>query len=386
MIPYGRQDITEADLDAVRNVLLSDFITQGPATTTFEADLSRYCGVDHAVAVNSATAALHMACLALGLGQGDLLWTSPNTFVASSNVGLYCGADVDFIDIDPATYNMCVDTLEARLKEAKKEGRLPKIVIPVHFAGQSCDMERIAALRDTYGFSIIEDASHAIGGSYLGKPVGGCQYSDITVFSFHPVKIITTAEGGMAMTNDAELAARMQMLRSHGISRDPERMRGTSDGPWYYQQLMLGYNFRMTEMQATLGSSQLTRLDEYIDARHAILQRYNEELADLPITLPFQPANQRSSLHLYPILVNDDAPVDRATAFDALRAAGIGVNVLYIPVHRQPYYQDLGFKEGHCPKAENYYARTIALPMFAKLTPEDQGTVIAAVKSVFTAA
>ena len=384
MIPYGRQDITEDDLQAVRDVMLSDFITQGPAITTFEAGLAQYCGATHALAVNSATAALHLACMALGLGKGDLLWTSPNTFVASSNVGLYCGADVDFIDIDPATYNMSIDLLEARLEEADRIGRLPKIVIPVHFAGQSCDMQRIAALRDKYGFYIIEDASHAIGGRYGNAPVGNCAYSDVTVFSFHPVKIITTGEGGMALTNNADVATRMEMLRSHGISRDPAMMRGASDGPWYYQQHLLGYNYRMTELQAALGSSQLTRLDSYIAARHVVREVYDAELADMPITLPHQPDTQHSSLHLYPILVQDEAPVDRAAAFDALRELGIGVNVLYIPVYHQPFYVDLGFKRGYCPNAEDYYARTIALPMFATLTPENQSRVINAVKTVFT--
>lgn len=383
MIPYGRQDITEADLDAVRDVMLSDYITQGPANIAFETSLKAYCGAQHALAVNSATAGLHLACMALGLGEGDLLWTSPNTFVASSNVGLYCGADVDFVDIDPTTYNMSIDLLELKLEEADRNGRLPKIVIPVHFAGQSCDMKRVAALREKYGFYIIEDASHAIGGSYMGAPVGNCAFSDITIFSFHPVKIITTGEGGMALTNDRSLADRMNMLRSHGISRDPEHMRGPSEGSWYYQQLMLGYNYRMTELQAVLGTSQLTRLDDYIAARHQRREVYDAHLSELPVTLPYQPTMQHSSLHLYPVLVQDDAPLDRSKAFDALRASGIGVNVLYIPVYHQPFYQDLGFKRGYCPNAEDYYDRMIALPMFATLTPKDQTTVIKAMHTIF---
>ncbi|KAA0920225.1 UDP-4-amino-4,6-dideoxy-N-acetyl-beta-L-altrosamine transaminase [Aquicoccus porphyridii] len=383
MIPYGRQDITEADLAAVRDVLTSDFITQGPAIAGFEEALAGYCGVRHGVAMNSATSALHVAYMALGLGQGDLLWTSPNTFVATSNAALYCGAEVDFVDIDPDTYNMCLDSLEAKLEAAEKAGRLPKVVTPVHFAGQSCDMARLGALRDRYGFAVVEDASHAVGGSYGGAPVGNCAHSDITIFSFHPVKIITTAEGGMAMTNDDELAAKMAMLRTHGITRDPARMRGEGDGPWYYQQTMLGYNYRITDMQAALGRSQLTRLDSYIDARHARRAVYDRELADLPLKLPYQAEYQHSGLHLYPVLVTDAAPVDRATAFARLREMGIGVNVLYIPVYLQPWYQDLGFRPGHCPNAEDYYRRMITIPMYATLGADDQQTVIDRLRDVF---
>ncbi|WP_306006771.1 UDP-4-amino-4,6-dideoxy-N-acetyl-beta-L-altrosamine transaminase [Aquicoccus porphyridii] len=383
MIPYGRQDITEADLAAVRDVLTSDFITQGPAIAGFEEALAGYCGVRHGVAMNSATSALHVAYMALGLGQGDLLWTSPNTFVATSNAALYCGAEVDFIDIDPDTYNMCLDSLEAKLEVAEKAGRLPKVVTPVHFAGQSCDMARLGALRDRYGFAVVEDASHAVGGSYGGAPVGNCAHSDITIFSFHPVKIITTAEGGMAMTNDDELAAKMAMLRTHGITRDPARMRGEGDGPWYYQQTMLGYNYRITDMQAALGRSQLIRLDSYIDARHARRAVYDRELADLPLKLPYQAEYQHSGLHLYPVLVTDAAPVDRATAFARLREMGIGVNVLYIPVYLQPWYQDLGFRPGHCPNAEDYYRRMITIPMYATLGADDQQTVIDRLRDVF---
>ncbi|TNF23427.1 MAG: UDP-4-amino-4,6-dideoxy-N-acetyl-beta-L-altrosamine transaminase [Rhodobacteraceae bacterium] len=383
MIPYGRQDITEADIAAVRDVLTSDFITQGPAIAEFETGLAAYCGVKHAVAMSSATSALHVAYMALGLGQGDLLWTSPNTFVATSNAALYCGADVDFIDIDPDTYNICLDTLEAKLAEAEKAGRLPKIVTPVHFAGQCCDMERLGALKAKYGFALVEDASHAVGGDYRNGKVGNCAHSDITIFSFHPVKIITTAEGGMAMTNDDELAAVMAMLRTHGITREPERMRGESDGPWYYQQTLLGYNYRITDLQAALGRSQMTRLDSYIDARHARREVYDRDLADLPLKLPFQAEYQRSGLHLYPVLVTDASPVDRKTAFARLREMGIGVNVLYIPVYLQPWYADLGFAPGHCPNSEDYYARMITLPMYATLSDTDQQTVIERLHEVF---
>ena len=382
MIPYGRQDITQADLDAVRDVLMSDFITQGPAIAGFEDAMSTYCGVGHAIAMNSATSALHVAYMALDLGPGDLVWTSPNTFVATSNAALYCGADVDFIDIDADTYNMCLDTLEAKLHEAEKAGRLPDIVTPVHFAGQSCDMERLGALKAKYGFALVEDASHAVGGSYKGAPVGNCAHSDITVFSFHPVKIITTAEGGMALTNNDELAARMAMLRTHGITRDPDRMSSESDGPWYYQQTMLGYNYRITDLQAALGSSQLTRLDKYIDARHARREIYDRDLADLPLKLPYQAGYQRSGLHLYPVLLQDEAPIDRKAAFTALRELGIGVNVLYIPVYLQPYYENLGFKPGYCPNAEDYYRRMITIPMFATLDDEDQAVVVDALHKV----
>jgi len=383
MIPYGRQDITEADVAAVASVLQSDFITQGPAVTRFEQDLASYCSASHAIAASSATAALHIACRALDLGEGDWLWTSPNTFVASANAGIYCGAKVDFVDIDPRTYNMSADALQEKLEAAEVAGTLPKIVTPVNFAGQSCDIRRIHNLSQKYGFRIIEDASHAIGAQYGNRPVGNCEFSDITIFSFHPVKIITTAEGGMATTNDPELARRMTMLRSHGLTRDSEHMTHEPDGPWYYQQIDLGYNYRITDIQAALGSSQLTRLDSYIDARHRIKAVYDEGLATLPITTPYQCEGQRSSLHLYPILVNPEAGVTRAEAFDQLRAAGIGVNVLYIPVHLQPYYQALGFSAGDFPESEAYYAQTIAIPMFSSLTDNEQDTVIAALENVF---
>ncbi|ART79738.1 UDP-4-amino-4,6-dideoxy-N-acetyl-beta-L-altrosamine transaminase [Oceanisphaera avium] len=301
MIPYGRQDINQADIDAVIEILKSDFLTQGPKVPLFEKTVADYVGSDHAVAVNSATSALHIACLALGLGPGDWLWTSPITFVASANCGLYCGAQVDFVDIDPRTYNLCAKELEKKLITAKQNGTLPKVVIPVHFSGQSCDMQAIHALSKRYGFKIIEDASHAIGGKYKKEPIGNCRYSDITVFSFHPVKIITTAEGGMAMTNNPQLAEKMQLYRSHGITRDPSFMTHEPDGSWYYQQIELGYNYRMTELQAALGISQMQRLDGFITQRHKLAQRYNELLADLPITLPWQHVDSDSSWHLYVI-------------------------------------------------------------------------------------
>jgi UDP-4-amino-4,6-dideoxy-N-acetyl-beta-L-altrosamine transaminase len=380
MIPYGRQDITPEDIAAVEAVLRSDFLTQGPAVPGFEQALAAYCGAARGVAMNSATSALHVACLALGLGPGDRLWTSPNTFVASANCGLYCGAEVDFVDTDPATYNMSVAALEARLVAAAAEGRLPKVVIPVHFAGQSCEMRAIHALGQQYGFRIIEDASHAVGATYLGEPVGNCRYSDITIFSFHPVKIITTAEGGMAMTNDPALAERMERLRSHGITRDPAAMAWDSEGPWYYQQVELGYNSRITDLQAALGHSQLARLDDYVARRHAIAARYDAALAGLPLTTPWQHPDSRSALHLYPIRLHDAAR--RREVFEALRAAGIGVNVHYIPVHTQPHYHRLGFRPGDFPEAERYYAGAISLPMFPTLTPAQQDEVVAALAEV----
>lgn len=382
MIPYGRQDITEDDYNAVLDVLKSDFITQGPAIDRFEKSITDHTGAAHAVAASSATTALHLACRALGLQAGDRLWTSPNSFVASANIALYCGADVDFVDIDPVTYNMCLDTLEAKLEIAERDGTAPKIVVPVHFAGQSCDMQRLAGLARRFGFRIIEDASHAIGGQYQGKPIGNCDYSDICVFSFHPVKIITSAEGGMATTNDPQLAERMALLRTHGITRNPDLMDGVSEGPWYYQQVDLGYNYRITDIQAALGASQMNRLADYVAARHARREIYDNELSGLPITLPAQPSYQHSALHLYPVLVNSDAPCDRKEAFLQLRALGIGVNVLYIPIYLQPFYRKLGFKSGYCPNAEDYYRRMIAIPMFATLDRPDQDKVIAALHRV----
>lgn len=383
MIPYGRQHITPEDVEAVTRTLLSDWLTQGPAIGRFESAVAGYCGVPHAVAVNSATSALHIACMALGLGPGDRLWTSPNTFVASANCARYCGAEVDFVDVDPRSYNLCPEALARKLAEAEREGKLPKIVVPVHFAGQSCEMREIHVLAQRYGFRIIEDASHAVGGRYLDEPVGSCRYSDITVFSFHPVKIITTAEGGMAMTKDAALAARMEQFRSHGITRDAAQMEGESDGPWYYEQVALGYNYRLTDLQAVLGLSQFNRLDEYVARRHEIAKRYDELLAGLPLTTPWQSPNARSALHLYPIVLDPQrSPRNRREVFDGLRAAGIGVNVHYIPVHTQPYYRRLGFAPGDFPEAERYYAGAISLPMFPTLTHAQQDEVVAALRSL----
>lgn len=373
MIPYGRQDISHADIEAVTEVLRSDFLTQGPVVPRFEASICAATGAKHAVASNSATSSLHVACLALGLGEGDSLWTVPNTFVASANVGLYCGATVDFVDTTPDTYLMDADALEAKLTAAARAGTLPKIIIPVHFAGQSCDMKRIGALARAHGVKVIEDASHAIGASYLNKPVGDCAYSDICVFSFHPVKIVTTAEGGCATTQDDELAYRMGLFRSHGITRDADRMRTPSEGGWYYEQLELGLNYRMTELQAALGVSQMNRLDQFVVRRNELARRYDDILSDLPLTRPAQSPDAYSSYHLYPIQVED-----RARVFAALRDDGIGVNVHYIPVHLQPYYRDLGFKPGDFPQAEKYYDHAISIPLYAGLTDADQDTVVAA--------
>lgn len=377
MIPYGRQDISEADIQAVVEVLRSDFLTQGPAVPAFENAVAAYCGVPHAVAVNSATSALHIACLALGVGKGDVVWTSPITFVASSNCALYCGAQVDFVDIDPRTYNLSVERLAEKLARAEQTGCLPKVVIPVHLCGQPCDMAGIHALSQRYGFRIIEDASHAIGGKYQGEPVGNCRYSDISVFSFHPVKIITTGEGGMALTKDAELDSRMRLLRSHGITRDSSEMTREPDGPWYYQQIDLGFNYRMTELQAALGLSQLQRLDEFVSARHAIAKRYGDLFAGFPVETPWQHPDGYSGFHLYVIRLklNKVASTHRAI-FESMRRAGIGVNLHYIPVYLQPYYEALGFREGCCPEAEQYYAEAISLPMFPGLTNLQQERVV----------
>ncbi|MCQ8180222.1 UDP-4-amino-4,6-dideoxy-N-acetyl-beta-L-altrosamine transaminase [Methylomonas sp. SURF-1] len=380
-IPYGRQDISETDIQAVINVLKSDFLTQGPAVPAFETAVSEYCGVRHAFAVNSATSALHIACLALGVGPGDLVWTSPITFVASANCALYCGAKVDFVDIDPRTYNLSVAALEEKLQAAERDGKLPKVVIPVHLCGQSCEMAAIHALSEKYGFKIIEDASHAIGGKYRNQPIGNCRYSDITVFSFHPVKIITTAEGGMALTNDTELADKLALLRSHGITRDPAQMTHQADGPWYYQQIALGYNYRMTDIQAALGLSQLSRLDEFVANRQRLAARYDSLLSALPVEIPWQHPDNYSALHLYPIRIPEGvSSYSRLSVFEGLRAAGIGVNVHYIPVHLQPYYRQLGFQPGDFPEAERYYRAAISLPLYATLTEANQDRVVAALR------
>ena len=381
MIRYGQQEIIQSDIDAVIGVLKSIHLTQGPSIQQFEQKVLTHAGAKHAVAVNSATSALHIACLALDLGPGDWLWTTTNTFVASANCALYCGAQVDFVDIDPRTYNLCPHKLEAKLIEAEKAGRLPKIVVPVHLTGQACDMAAIHALSQKYGFKIIEDASHAIGGTYKDEPIGNCRYSDITVFSFHPVKIITTAEGGMALTNSDELATRLGLLRSHGITRDPALMTEPMHGPWYYQQVALGYNYRMTDMQAALGVSQMTRLTRYVDRRHEIAKRYNELLADLPLTLPWQHPDSYSAYHLYVIRLQlDKISQTHLQVFEALRAKDIMVNLHYIPVHTQPYYQQMGFKQGDYPEAESYYREAISIPMHQSLTNAEQDQVVAVLR------
>jgi UDP-4-amino-4,6-dideoxy-N-acetyl-beta-L-altrosamine transaminase len=382
-IPYGRQDISPADIDAVIEVLGSDWITQGPAIERFEKLVADYCGAKYAVAVSSATAALHIACLAAGLGSGDILWTSPNTFVASANCGRYCGAEIDFVDIDPKTYNLSPAALENKLVEAKTRGNLPKVVIPVHLAGQSCDMESIAKLAQQYGFRAIEDASHAIGAQYQGKPVGCCQYSDMAVFSFHPVKIITTGEGGMVLTNQEALYQKLIRLRTHGITREPELMTEASHGGWYYQQLELGLNYRITDIQAALGISQMQRLEKFVARRRYLAQRYNKLLQDLPLTLPAQHPDTNSSWHLYVIRLQlEKISKSHKQVFSALRAAQIGVNLHYIPVHTQPYYQQLGFKWGDFPNAEQYYREAISIPLYYGLTEDNQDRIANTIREV----
>ena len=383
MIPYGKQDINHSDIEAVIAVLKSDFLTQGPQVPLFEKNVSNYCNAQYGVAVNSATSALHVACLALGLGKDDWLWTSPNSFVASANCGLYCGAKVDFVDIDPKTYNLSVEELKKKLIQAKKDNKLPKIVIPVHFAGQSCDMQSIHKLSKEYGFKILEDASHAIGGKYLDKPIGGCQYSDITVFSFHPVKIITTAEGGLATTNQKELAEKMQLFRAHGITREPKLMTKKTEGGWYYQQVELGFNYRMNDLQAALGIAQMKRLDKFITIRHLLKQRYHELLKDLSLITPAQSSDSYSSLHLYPVQLKlEQLSKSHNQIFDELRKNGVGVNLHYIPIHMQPYFQNMGFKKGNFPIVEDYYSRAISIPIYQGLTTELQDKVVKVLKDL----
>jgi UDP-4-amino-4,6-dideoxy-N-acetyl-beta-L-altrosamine transaminase len=387
MIPYGRQEITEADIAEVEKVLRSDFLTQGPTVPRFEESVANYCGASHAIAVNSATSALHIACLALDLGPGDRLWTSPNTFVASANCGRYCGADIDFVDIDPKTYNISVNALSEKLIQAEKSGNLPKILVPVHFAGQPCDMPAIHNLSKRYGFKIIEDASHAIGASYNQIKVGSCTHSDITVFSFHPVKIITTAEGGMALTNDKDIADRILRLRTHGITNDKKKMKQRSeDEIWNYQQIDLGYNYRMNDIQAALGLSQVKRLDQYIERRHQIAKYYDAELKNLSLTTPWQSPTIYSSYHLYPILikVSSDTKTQKQV-YDELRENNIEVNLHYTPVHRHPYYEKLGFKKNDFPIAEKFHQEVISIPMYAILQDEHQDHVIKTLKKVMIA-
>lgn len=393
MIPYGRQDITETDIEAVLTVLRSNFLTQGPAVPRFEQSVASLTGARRAVAVNSATSALHVACVALGLERGDRLWTVPNTFVASANCGRYCGADIDFVDIDPRTWNLSVPALEAKLLRAKRERQLPKMLVPVHFAGQPTQQEAIWELAQHYGFKVIEDASHAIGGSRNGEPVGSCRWSDVTVLSFHPVKIITSGEGGMGLTNDSQIGERMAMLRTHGITRDAVRFQtkhaserdgnaGIGSGAWLYEQQMLGFNYRMTDIHAALGASQLQRLRQYVDRRNDLARRYDREFQGLPLQLPTVLAENKSAFHLYVVRLTGDAPVTRRRAFDEMRRLGVGVNVHYTPVHLQPYYRALGFSEGQFPEAEAYGESAITLPLYPGMTDQAQVEVIEVVRKV----
>lgn len=383
MIYYGRQDINEADIQAVEAVLRSDFLTQGPAIERFEQRVAQYCGVKYAVAVCNATSALHIACLAAGLGRGDLLWTSPITFVASANCARYCGADVDFVDIDENTYNISVPALEQKLQAAKRQGRLPKIVVPVHMAGQSCDMRAIEKLSEEYGFTLLEDASHCIGADYADTKVGSCAYSDMAVLSFHPVKIITTGEGGMVLTNDAALYERLCLYRSHGITRDPRHMTKESDGDWYYQQAALGFNYRMTDIQAALGASQMDRLDAFVARRRALAARYDELLRDLPLKTPFVMDGAQPSWHLYIVRIDfDRVHKTKQQIFAKMREKGIALNLHYIPVHTQPYYEALGFHAEDCPAAVEYYREALTLPLYPCMTDAEQEMVAQALREV----
>lgn len=381
MIPYGRQNIDQSDIDAVIAVLKSDFLTQGPTVSEFEGAVSRYSKAKFGVCTNSATSALHIACLALGVGPGDVVWTTPTTFAASANCALYCGASIDFVDIDPVTNNLSAEKLAEKLKEARSQGAIPKVVIPVHLGGEPCDMASIHALSEDYGFHIIEDASHAIGGKYLGQPIGACQFSDITVFSFHPVKIITSAEGGIATTNNEVWARRMQLLRSHGITRDPDMMIRESEGSWYYEQLELGFNYRMTDVQAALGLSQLQRLDNFVSTRHEIAEKYDKALRPVSgILIPRRAENAYSGMHLYIIRLKfDRRNTSYREVFESLRRKSILVNLHYMPVYWHPYYGRLGFKRGYCPEAERYASEAMSLPMYVGLTSSQQDEVTEAV-------
>ncbi len=384
MIPYGRQDINDADIKAVVEVLRSDFLTQGPRVPSFENGVVGYTGASYATAVNSATSALHIACLALGVGPGDVVWTSPISFVASANCALYCGASVDFVDVDPKSGNMSLAELRAKLEAAAETDCLPKVIIPVHLCGEPCDMAAIHALSLKYGFKIIEDASHAIGSTYDGVPVGSCKFSDVTVFSFHPVKIITSAEGGMAMTNSEEIHKRLQLLRSHGVTREPDQMTDVPEGAWVYEQVALGFNYRLTDLQAALGLSQLGRADEFVERRQYLAGLYDERLAAMPVTPLERNVFGRSALHLYVIRLDGCLAHKRGQVFEAMRAAGIGVNIHYIPIHTQPYYRQRGFSEGMFPRSEEYYAEALTLPLHPGLTEKDVSTVCQALQDALS--
>ena len=377
MIYYGKQDVNESDIQAVEDVLRSDFLTQGPAIERSENKVAAYCGVTYAVAVTNATSALHIACLAAGLGEGDLLWTSPITFVASANCARYCGADVDFVDIDEKTYNMSVPALEEKLQQAKQKGRLPKIVVPVHLAGQSCDIRAMRQLAEEYGFSLLEDASHAVGADYLDTKVGSCRFSDMTVFSFHPVKIITTGEGGMVLTNNKELYEKLVLYRSHGITRDPDKMTHAADGAWYYQQIFLGYNYRMTDIQAALGCSQMEHLDDFVERRRTLAQQYDALLKGLPLVTPYVMDGTVPSWHIYIVRMNcRQIKKSKQQIFVEMKERGIALNLHYIPVHRQPYYEKLGFRQGDFPHSEKYYEEAFTLPLYYSLTDAEQEQIV----------
>ena len=383
MIPYGRQNISQEDINSVVDVLKSDFLTQGNVVPNFEAKIQEYCNVSNAVAVNSATSGLHIACLALGVKHGDIVWTSPISFVASANCALYCGASIDFIDIDPLSYNLNIDALTKKLEIAKENGTLPKVVIPVHLTGQSCDMLAISKLSKIYNFKIIEDASHCIGGSYLNNKIGSCEYSDISVFSFHPVKIVTSGEGGAAVTNSAELDQKLKLLRAHGITRDLNLMQFPQVDAWYYEQIELGFNYRLAEIPAALGISQMRRLDNFVSRRHILQERYHQMLSDFPLTLPFQSQDCHSALHLYPIQIDlSRLNKTHSMIFNELRENGLGVNLHYIPIYKQPYYQNLGYKVSDYPNTENYYNRAISIPLFYSMTNKQQDEVVQVLKKV----
>ncbi|NMG42020.1 UDP-4-amino-4,6-dideoxy-N-acetyl-beta-L-altrosamine transaminase [Chelativorans sp. ZYF759] len=380
MIPYGRQDISKADIEAVVSVLQSDYLTQGPVVGRFERAVADIVGARYAVASNSATSSLHLACLALGVGPGDVVWTTPVTFVASANCARYCGAGIDFVDIDLKSYNISVSRLSDKLRAARDSGRLPKALVVVHLAGHSADMERIRELSREYGFAVIEDASHAIGGSYRSTKIGSCAFSDITVFSFHPVKIVTSGEGGMALTNDADLARSMARLNSHGITRETAEMKQEPDGPWYYEQIGLGFNYRMTDIHAALGLSQLSRLEEFLARRHALAARYDAALSDLPLVLPWRDPRDYSGFHLYIVRLNDGDQSRHRSVFEKLRANGVLVNLHYMPVYRQPDFQQFGFKHSDFPEAEAYYATAITIPLFPTMTEPQQDYVVNALR------